>query len=77
MKIDTLVGIDNYTLVIYYYPTGFYQSWVFCPSVQMTLRRNIHSDNFNSIFLNAQDAYERGKNAIKLAFDFDVNKNKS
>lgn len=69
MKIDTLVGIDNYTLVIYYYPTGFYQ---FC-----IIDRAGKSYNFNSIFLNAQDAYERGKNAIKLAFDFDVNKNKS
>lgn len=69
MKIDTLVGIDNYTLLVYYYPTGFYQ---FC-----IIDGAGKTYSFNSIFLNAKDAYERGKNAVRLAFDFDINKNKS
>ena len=66
MKIDTLAGIDNYTLLVYSYRNGFYQ---FC-----IIDRSGVVYNFDSIFSKSKDAYERGKNAIKLAFTFDLNK---
>ena len=65
MKIDTLVGINNYTLLIYSYPKGFYRFCIIdCAGVAY---------NFDSIFANAKAAYESGKNAVKLAFEFDIN----
>ena len=66
MKIDTLVGIANYTLVVYSYDKGFYQ---FC-----IIDRYGVMYNFDSIFSNSKDAYESGKNAVNLAFEFDLNK---
>jgi hypothetical protein len=66
MKIDTLVGINNYTLMIYSYSKGFYSfSIIDCSGAAY---------NFDSIFSNSKDAYESGKNAVKLAFEFDLNK---
>ncbi|MGF1539718.1 MAG: hypothetical protein ACFCU5_04585 [Pleurocapsa sp.] len=66
MKIDTLVGINNYTLMVYSYPKGFYS---FC-----IIDRSGATYNFDSIFSNSTDAYFSGKNAVKLAFEFDLNK---
>ncbi len=65
MKIDTLVGIDNYTLMIYSYAKGVYSFCLIDPSGI--------SYNFDSMFLNSKDAYESGKNGVKLAFEFDLN----
>ena len=65
MKIDTLLGIDDYTLMIYAYPDGFYRFSII-DSIGM-------SYDFDSIFINAEDARQKGKEAVKLAFEFDLN----
>lgn len=65
MKIDTLLGIDNYTLMVYAYPDGFYRFSIIDPL-------GISYD-FDSVFLNAENACQKGKDAVKLAFEFDLN----
>lgn len=65
MKIDTLLGIDDYTLMIYAYPDGFYRFSII-DAIGM-------SYDFDSIFINAEDARQKGKEAVKLAFEFDLN----
>lgn len=65
MKIETLIGLDNYTLMVYAYPDGFYRFCIIDPT-------GIAYD-FDSIFLNSEDAIEKGTDAVKLAFEFDGN----
>ncbi|MGF1539717.1 MAG: hypothetical protein ACFCU5_04580 [Pleurocapsa sp.] len=65
MKIDTLVGINNYTLVIYAYPDGFYR---FCIIDSTGIPYN-----FDSMFLTAEEANQKGKDAVNLAYEFDLN----
>lgn len=66
MKIETVIGIKNYTLMVYYRPNdGLYGfSLIDCAGVTY---------NFDSIFMTAEEAYHKGRNAVQLAFNFDRN----
>ena len=65
MKIQSLLGIGGYTLVVY---RGFDDLYRFSIIDFTGLPYN-----FDSLFLTAPEALSQGREAVKLAFDFDVN----
>ncbi len=65
MKIETLIGINEYTLVVYAYPDGFYR---FCIIDSLGIPYD-----FDSVFLSAEEANQKGRDAVNLACEFDLN----
>ena len=66
MKIETLVGLKGYTLIVY---RGF--DYLYRFSI-IDFSGILY--NFDSIFLTAQEANQKGREAVELAFDFDLKK---
>ena len=66
MKIETLIGIKGYTLMVYRGTDYLYR---FC-----IIDFTGVSYNFDSTFLTAEEANQKGKDAVDLAFDFDLKK---
>jgi hypothetical protein len=65
MNIGTLVGINDYTLMVYAYPDGFYRfSIIDATGIPY---------NFDSAFLTAEEADRKGRDAVNLACEFDLN----
>jgi hypothetical protein len=63
MKIQNIIGIDGYTLLIYRSPDQLYRfSIIDCSGIAFS---------FDSIFLTSEEANIKGRAAIEIAFDFD------
>jgi hypothetical protein len=65
MKIQNVVGIDGYTLLVY---RSFDQLYRFSIIDFAGI-----AYNFDSIFLTAEEANVKGRAAVEIAFDFDRN----
>lgn len=63
MKVQDLIGIDGYTLVVYSSPDLLYRFSII-DSSGIAFR-------FDSIFLTAEEAKVKGRAAMEIAFDFD------
>ncbi|MEY2857936.1 MAG: hypothetical protein RLZZ74_2248 [Cyanobacteriota bacterium] len=63
MKIQNLIGIDGYTLLIYRSPDQLYHFSI--------IDRSGIAFSFDSIFLTPEEANLKGRAAIEIAFDFD------
>ncbi|MEL6493683.1 MAG: hypothetical protein AAFQ41_01005 [Cyanobacteria bacterium J06623_7] len=63
MKIDSVIGIDSYTLLVYCSEDRLYRFSIIDSSGI--------AFNFDSIFLTAAEAVLKGKEAVEVAFDFD------
>lgn len=63
MKINNIIGINGYTLLVYRSQDQLYRfSVIDCSGIAF---------NFDSIFLCAEEANIKGRAAIEIAFDFD------
>ena len=63
MKIKDVIGIDGYTLIVYRSVELLYHFGII-DSSGIAFR-------FDSIFLTAEEAKARGREAMDIAFDFD------
>lgn len=63
MKINSVIGIDGYTLLVYCSEDRLYRFSII-DSLGIAF-------NFDSIFLTAEEANIKGKEAVEVAFDFD------
>lgn len=63
MKIQNIIGIDGYTLLVYRSPDRLYRFSII-DSLGIAF-------NFDSIYLTAEEAKIKGRHAIEIAFDFD------
>jgi hypothetical protein len=63
MKIQNVIGIDGYTLIVYRSSDQLYRFSIIDSSGI--------AFNFDNIFLTAEEANIKGRNAIEIAFDFD------
>ncbi len=65
MKIQNVIGIDGYTLLIYRSLDRLYRFSI--------IDFSGIAFNFDSIFLTAEEANVKGRAAIKIACEFDAN----
>ncbi len=65
MKIENVIGIDGYTLLIYRSVDHLYRFSIIDFSGT--------AFNFDSIFLTAEEANLKGRAAVKMAYGFDHN----
>ena len=63
MKIDSVIGIDGYTLLVYRSQDRLYRFSIIDSSGIFF--------SFDSIFLTAEEANIKGREAVEVAFDFD------
>lgn len=63
MKIENVIGINGYTLIVYRSPDQLYRFSIIDSSGI--------AFNFDNIFLTEEEANIKGRDAIEIAFDFD------
>lgn len=63
MKIQNIIGIEGYTLIVYRSNDQLYRFSIIDSSGI--------AFNFDNIFLTAEEANIKARNAIEIAFDFD------
>ena len=63
MKINSVIGIDGYTLLVYRSADKLYRFSI--------IDFSGIAFNFDSIFLTAEEANIRGREAVEVAFNFD------
>lgn len=63
MKINSVIGIDGYTLLVYRSADKLYRFSII-DSCGISF-------SFDSIFLTAEEANIKGREAVEVAFDFD------
>jgi hypothetical protein len=63
MKIQNVIGIDGYTLLVYRLSDRLYRFSII-DSLGIAF-------NFDNIFLTPEEATIKGRSAIEIAFDFD------